>query len=474
MATRTDRLLLANALIGNFLGGLGARIFSISLPTIANALNADILGISWAIISYQLASISLSVVFGRLGDIYGRHKIYGAGFVFMTAFSLLCGVSTTISQLILFRFLQGFGAAMASSAARVMAMEAMPEGSEGKANGFMTIAFHGGLLVGPPVGGVIIDYVSWRWIFFLLVPFGVAGMVLTVMRLKQPTPAGRRQHSVDYIGAALLIVVTVILTLTLDRRAAELVGAGRQSVLALLLLATLAGFVAQELHAADPIVNFALFRIRMFSFSTLSLFVISLGYSILLLLMPFYLQEVLHLSPSILGVIFLASPILTISLASMSGYLTDRIGPRVPASIGVAMMLAAFVIGTVLRVDSHWALPTFLMALLGLGSGFFNTPNQTAIIGSVPREYRGFATGMIQTMFGLGQLLGISLGGALLTVAFQYYSGIPGASPDPANRLAFVSSMNATYVVCAAMTLVALFASLLRGGAKIEAARSTM
>jgi MFS family permease len=219
-------------------------------------------------------------------------------------------------------------------------------------------------------------------------------------------------------------------------------------------------------------VNLALFRIRMFTFSVLSLLLIATTISVMSFLMPFYIQDVLHFSASFMGLIFLAAPVFTIGLAAVSGRLTDRIGPRIPASIGVLATMSAFAIGLVLRVDSHWIMPAAMMALLGVGSGFFNTPNQTAIIGSVPREYRGFATGMVQTIFGISALLGISLGGVLLTLAFRYYSGIPEATPSAAQPGAFVASMNVAYFACLALMAFALFASFLRGGTKIEAATS--
>jgi hypothetical protein len=160
VTARTDRLLLVNAIMGQFVSGFGSRLFIVALPTIAGTLNADILGISWALIAYQLAGISLSVVFGRLGDVRGRYAIYGGGFAIMAASSLLCGVAPNVGSLVLFRFVQGIGAAMLASAARVLAMESMPEGSEGRANGFMTMAFHSGFLLGPPLGGLVIDLVS--------------------------------------------------------------------------------------------------------------------------------------------------------------------------------------------------------------------------------------------------------------------------------------------------------------------------
>ncbi|HEX6212978.1 MAG TPA: MFS transporter, partial [Methylomirabilota bacterium] len=264
-----------------------------SLPTIAGALDADILAVSWALIAYQLAGISLSVVFGRLGDVHGRYAIYGAGFVVMTVSSVLCGLAPGVSWLIGFRLVQGVGAAMLASATRVLAMEAMPEGAEGRANGFMTMSYHGGLLLGPPLGGFVIDWLSWRWIFFLLVPIGVAGTVLTSIRARgRRAVRTERAPAVDYVGAALLVVLTVLLTLVLDRRSAEAMGAGRQSVVLAAFAVGLAGFLVHERRAANPVVNLALFRIRMFVFSVLSLLLFATTSSVLTFLLPFYIQDV--------------------------------------------------------------------------------------------------------------------------------------------------------------------------------------
>jgi EmrB/QacA subfamily drug resistance transporter len=471
MARQTDVLLLVNAMMGQFISGIASRIFIVALPTIAAALNADILAVSWAVIAYELAGISLSVVFGRLGDIYGRHAIYGAGFVIMTLSSVLCGLASGVGWLIGFRLVQGIGAALIASATRVLAMEASPEGAEGRANGFMTMSYHGGLLLGPPLGGLVIDWLNWRWVFFLLVPIGVAGMVLTAIRGRgrrvapaQPPPA------IDYVGASLLIGLTVMLTLILDRRSVEAIGVGHRSVLISLFALGLAAFLVHERRAVNPVVNLALFRIRMFVFSVLSLLLFATTSSVLAFLLPFYLQDVLRHSPSFIGLVFLAAPVSTISLAVLAGHLTDRLGPRIPATLGLSIIMIAFAIGIVLKADSHWTLPALLLAFLGVGQGFFNTPNQTAIIGSVPRAYRGFATGMVQMLFGLGSLLGISLGGALLTQLFRHYSGLPEATPTADAAEPFVAAMSATYAVCFVMMAVALATSLLRGGRRIEAA----
>jgi len=234
-------------------------------------------------------------------------------------------------------------------------------------------------------------------------------------------------------------------------------------------VAALAGFLVCERRARSPVVNLALFRIRMFTFSVVSLLIVGTTGSALMLLLPFYLQDVLHQSPSFMGLLFLAAPIFTISLAPVTGWLTDRVGPRLPTSIGVLLTMVTFVVGMLLRFDSHWTMPALLMALVGIATGFFNTANQTGLIASVPREYRGFATGMVQMVFGLGSLLGTSLGTVLLTVMFRYASGRPDATPSAADPASFVFAMNAVYAVCLALTMVAFVTSVMRGGAKVGA-----
>src|SRR5262249_43696049 len=289
VTARTDRLLLANAIMGQFLTGVATRIFIVALPTLAVALDTDIIAISWALIVYQLAGISLSVVFGRLGDIHGRYAIYGLGFAIMTVSFVLCGLAPNAFLLIVFRLVQGLGAAMISSATRVLAMESMPEGSEGRANGYMTMGFHSGLLIGPPLGGLVIDLLDWRWIFFLMAPLGLAGVVLTVLRARKPRTAApaRRAPSIDYLGAVLLVPLTVMLSLLLDRRSVDALGAERTAVIFVIFGATLVGFLAHERRAISPVVNLALFSIRMFTFSVLSLLLIATTISVMSFLMPF-------------------------------------------------------------------------------------------------------------------------------------------------------------------------------------------
>ena len=175
---RVRRLTLINSVIGVAIAGISTRVFMISAPTLATALETDMLGISWALIVYQMAGIALGVICGRLGDIYGHHKSYGFGMAIMAAGSLLCGLAQDVLQLILFRFVQGVGGAMIQSSGRALAFRAMPQGSEGKAQGLMAMSHQFGFFVGPPIGGLIIDWIHWRGIFFFLFVPSLVGAAL--------------------------------------------------------------------------------------------------------------------------------------------------------------------------------------------------------------------------------------------------------------------------------------------------------
>jgi MFS family permease len=240
---RLRRLTLINSVIGVTIAGISTRVFMISVPTLATALDTDMLGISWALIVYQMAGIGLSVVCGRVGDIYGHHKTYGFGMAIMAVGALLCGLSQDVLQLILFRFLQGVGT-MIQSSGRTLAFRAMPAGSEGKAQGLMSVSHQFGFFVGPPIGGLIIDLIHWRGIFFLLfLPSLIgAGLCYTTGRAAAPSPA--RQQAIDYRGALLFLGLTILVTMLLDQKIAEVVG-GANRALALAFADGL-GFIGHE------------------------------------------------------------------------------------------------------------------------------------------------------------------------------------------------------------------------------------
>ena len=437
------------------------------MPTVAQSLGTDLLGVSWALLSYQLSNIGLSMIFGRISDLWGREKMFTLGFLVFAASSLMCGFSQTVLQLIFARFVQGVGGAMLQSSSRALASESVTEDLAGRAQGYMTTAHHIGFILGPSIGGLMIDYFSWRWSFFLLAPVGFAGALLAWVNLK------RRRHtsahspvSIDYLGAALLFAITTTLVFLFDRRTHQMIGNAVQTLLVIVLIASLVGFLMHESRTKNPFVNLELFKIRRFSFSVVSLLVIGMCYSLTGFLMPFYLQDVLGLSPTQVGMLFMAPSILTVALAPLSGYLTDRLGPRVPATCGVLFMIVSLAVGGVLRPDSHWILPALLIIVGAITNGIFNPANSTAMISMMPREHRGFASAVNHVTFGFANVLGVALGGLSMSLAFEHYTGVPAANLTTQNPPGFVAALNITFLSAIVFSLIALFTSALGGSRK--------
>jgi MFS family permease len=207
-------------------------------------------------------------------------------------------------------------------------------------------------------------------------------------------------------------------------------------------------------------VDISFFSVPVFGYGSAGLLICCVTQGLISFITPFYLQDVLKLSPTFMGIIFLVPSVLSMVLSPVSGALTDRIGARFLLITGMLVLMAAFLIGVNLRAESHWILPTLLLALMGIGSAFFNTPSQAIMVSSLPKEHWGIAVGIINGIFGLGHMLGISLSGIFLTLAFRYYSGVPGTTPNPGDTQLFVASMNVTYLFALGISLVPLLTSI--------------
>jgi MFS family permease len=251
--------------------------------------------------------------------------------------------------------------------------------------------------------------------------------------------------------------------LIFDRRTHEIIGAPLKVGLGVIFVGCLALLILHESKAESPFIDLRLFTIRRFSFSVVSLLIIAVCYALTGFLMPFYLQGILNFSPTAVGLFFMAPSILTVALAPLSGTMSDRLGPRAPATLGAAIMVASLAVGGLLRTDSHWFLPVLLIVLGAMTNGIFNPANSTAMIGMMPKEHRGFASAMNHVTFGVGNVLGVAVGGFLMALAFEHYSGLAGVSPTTENPAGFVAAFNSTFLAAAALSVVAVVTSLARG-----------
>ncbi len=364
---------------------------------------------------------------------------------------------------------------MNQAVGRALALQGARPESRGRAQGYMTTAFHLGFLLGPSLGGITIDLVGWRWTFFGFIPLAGLGAVLTLINIRRSpsTSVSSERPRVDYLGAALFFAIAMALILFIDRRLVTWEQMFWKMLLIPVMIAGCLSFVFWERRTPSPIVNFDLFCNRMFSFSTVSLLIVATIYVLSSIILPFYLQDILQLSPSVIGFLFMVPPVFTVLLAPVSGSLSDRYGPRTPATIGVASLLLSVILGGVLKIDSHWLLPTLILGLGGLANGLFNPANSVGIMHYTPRHHVGFASGVIQLMFSLGVVFGVALASLLMTTGFRISSGIPTAEPTAAMPGAFVAALNFTFLIASALCTIGLATSLLRGGGKRDLTKAT-
>ncbi|HEY2595135.1 MAG TPA: DHA2 family efflux MFS transporter permease subunit, partial [Chloroflexota bacterium] len=456
--------------VGAFLGQLDASIAGLVLPTLEQTFSAPVAGVEWVAIAYLVTLAALVVPFGRLADLAGRKLLYVAGFIVFIAGSALCGFALSLPWLILFRVVQAVGAAMLQANSVAIITAAVARRRLGRAIGVQGAAQAIGLSVGPSVGGFLIDSLGWRWVFFIAVPFGLIGTVLGWLVLPT-TPAlearGRRERF-DWVGALLLgpSVALFMLALTFGNEwgwtSPALIGV---TVLAVLCLGL---FVATELRADSPLVDFGLFASRLF---TIGILAGLLSYSVLfgsLFLIPFYLERILGRSPAEAGLLLSPVPLALAVMAPLAGTLTDRYGSRLPTVTGMLLSAVALFMLAV-APDGGLPLTLLMLGVLGIGLGLFTPPNNSAIMGSAPERQLGVAGGILNMTRSLGTSLGVALTGALLA---SLLSAATGAHVDTTLDVAPATldvAFHQTLFFLSALAAMAGLLSAVRGAPTLEA-----
>lgn len=391
-------------LLATAMSNLDQSIVAVALPTLRQAFKAEIGLIQWVILAYQLAIVAVLLIAGRLADRIGARRVFLAGLALFTLASGLCGVAATAWQLITFRGLQGIGAAMLLATGPALLTDAYPTGQRGTAMGFMHMAVAAGLTAGPSLGGLLIDAAGWRAIFLVNLPLGLAALWLAWGRLPRAArqPAARSP-----------------LDLSLFRSWPLLAG----------LLAAFLAFVALASN---------------------------------MFLIPFALQPLMGLTPARAGLVMITVPLTILVVAPLAGRLTDRIGPRWPATAGLGLVALAVLLMAQLRSGSAVEFAVLILVLYGTGAGLFQAPNNTAVMTAAPLDARGMVSGTLAQARSLGQIAGVVLAGAIWTWRQEIYARSPGGG-DPLSNALRDAFLGLT-VVAAAAVLV----SMLRGDAHGE------
>jgi len=390
---------------------LDASIVNISLPTIVRSLDTHLTAVAWVVMAYLIVITGCLLVMGRLSDLFGQRQIYLLGFLAFTLGSAFCGFSPSISFLIGSRMLQGLGASALMANGSAILTTAYPEEDRGKALGILGSVISAGFLTGPILGGFLVEHLGWRFIFFINLPIGAIGIYLSSKVLDKDASA--EKAGLDLLGALLIFLFLASLLLFLNRMAR-----GSDPLLWVwffLLLLSLGLFILVELRSPSPLVDLKLFRRR--------LFVSSLGASFLsfwmgaahTFVMPFFLQDILEFSPAKAGMFIFPVGLTVMATAPLGGRFSDRVGVRIPATLGLTLTALTVFSFTLLKPGVNNLDILWRQVVLGIGISLFNPANNSAIIGSLPREKVGLASSFLALSRNLGLVIGVAFAEMVIT-----------------------------------------------------------
>jgi EmrB/QacA subfamily drug resistance transporter len=438
--------------IGIFMSTLDASIVNISLPTIVRSLHTDLKTVAWVVMAYLIIITGCLLLMGRLADLFGRGKIFLLGFLTFTLGSTFCGFSPTIYFLIGSRVIQGLGASALMAIGPAIIATSFPEKDRGQTLGMLGSIVSLGFIAGPLIGGFLVEHLGWRSIFFINLPIGVIGTILSLKILKGDRAIGKVE--LDLRGAFLFFLFVTSLLLFLNR-------VGWESTpffwgWIFLAVTCFSLFIVFERRSSSPLVDLNIFRKQ--------LFISSLGASLLSFwingahnfVIPFFLQIILGYSPSKVGLLIFPVALTVMVMAPIGGRVSDWVGVRVPATIGLiltSLTIFSFVFlkGEVSDYEILWR-----QVILGIGIGLFNPANNSAIIGSLPKVNVGVASSFLALSRNLGIVIGVAF--AEMVIAFRTPATSPGAGRGPS-----FEGIQDVWRILLVIGLIAIFLSWKRG-----------
>jgi len=433
--------------IGIFMSTLDGSILNIANPTIARSMSVSMQQVQWVVTSYMLVITATLLFFGKLGDQKSSSKIYAYGFLVFTIGSFLCSLASTLQFLIAARIFQAIGASMMMATGIGIVSNAFPAKERGKALGITGSIVGIGNMTGPSLGGLLVAQFSWPVIFLLNIPIGLAGFILATRYLPVDSPApGHAQF--DLQGNLLFALAATLLLLGLSQSTSINYNLLFLGIVFLLL------FILVERRHPYPLLDFHLFYIKNFTYGNTMSFLSYATQTAAIFLLPFYMDRLLHLSPATSGLIMTITPVSMALTAPLAGNLSDKIGaPRLTSVAFLLMSCGHFILST---LSTNYDLPRIALGLLllGIGMGSFGSPNNSSILGSIPKEKAGYAGGFIATIRNFGFALGITASVSTFTLLFNHKAqSLPYI-------LAYTGASTWVYRINAAICLFGLFLSV--------------
>jgi EmrB/QacA subfamily drug resistance transporter len=441
--------------IGAFMAALDASIINVALPTLQQKFQVNMNLIEWVSLIYLLSLASMIITFGRIADLFGRRWMYTSGFLVFLFGSLMCGLASSISLLLLWRVVQAIGAAMLQANSVSIITAITPQADRGKAIGIQASAQGIGLSLGPAIGGALISYWDWRWLFFVNIPIAVIGTILACLLLPKDEVKSKKEHF-DYWGFLFLTPSIVSLMYVLNMGVKK--GWTSDVILLCCLIAFLGflAFVREETQSKSPLVDFTLFKESAFTLGNLSSVMSFTIMYVVLLLTPFFMEDVLQYKTLTSAILLTIIPLGMTLFTPISGSLSDRFGMRTPTMFGIGFATLGCIL---LALGGNTYGSIFMIVglfLVGAGMGMFTPPNNSNVMGSAPAGRLGIAGGILNMSRTIGMGLGVSLGG----LSYQTFLNFYGNHDEPTKQvmiLAFRSSYWGVAILGAITFLLATF-----------------
>jgi len=399
-------LILVNVVLLTFMATLDSSIVNVALPQMSELLSVSSEAIAWVVTVYLLVVVGTILIFGRLGDIVGKTRIFMYGVLVFTVGSLLCGISQNFMQLIISRGIQALGGAAAMGTNQGIITQVFPVHERGKALGISGTSVALGSMAGPPLGGFIIHSLAWEYIFLTNVPIGIFVYFLGMKILpksKKPTgePFDKKGGVLFFVSIASLFL-SLILGKNYGYKSPVIIGGF------LLFLAAFILFLLLESKTEVPLLPLKLFHNSLFSISIFCAFLSFVAISSSSIILPFYLQNTLKYSPAVTGIILMVSPVILAVVAPASGHLSDKIGSEILTFIGLVLTGTGLGLMSTLTEASDLKLLIVYLAVMSVGNGLFQSPNNSLTMSTAPKNMLGISGSVNALIRNLGMISGVS------------------------------------------------------------------
>lgn len=443
-----------------FMATLDGSIVNVALPVMSKVLKVTTANIQLVVTSYLIIIAATILVFGRLGDIIGKTKVFKFGIGLFTLGSLLCGLTSSLPILIIARVIQAIGAGGTMANSQGIITEAFPANERGKALGLTGTAVALGALVGPALGGFIVEVTSWEYIFLINVPIGLITLFFAFKLL--PKDIKQANGKLDGIGALLFMFTIVPLFVALGE--GQKIGFMSPIILLgfLVSLVSFIVFIMVEKKKIDPLLKLQIFENKLFSLSIFCGFISFVAIFCANIIQPFYLQDVMSFSPGYTGLILMIYPLILAIVAPISGHLSDKIGSEILTFIGLILTSLGLLLMSTLNENSTLLSMIIFIGMMSIGNGLFQSPNNSLVMSTVSKDQLGIAGSVNALIRNLGMVCGIALATTLLYNRMSVKVGYRVTDYIVGRNDAFIYGMKTVYITAAAICMVGTILTALR------------